>query len=109
MVDKYASNLLETLLTGEARLGARDTGRHRRSSPAGEEAILAGVGALQIGQHRGAEQDRRFHDDPTRKARCPKIRTGNKADVYGPKRVIAVNPGLRTHLDGTRYWSGSQR
>ncbi|KAI8521969.1 Calcium-activated potassium channel subunit alpha-1 [Branchiostoma belcheri] len=64
MVDKYASNLLETLLT------------------AGEEAILAGVGALQIGQHRGAEQDRRFHDDPTRKARCPKIRTGNKADVY---------------------------
>ncbi|XP_035671280.1 uncharacterized protein LOC118412501 [Branchiostoma floridae] len=108
MVDRYASNLLETLLTGETTLGVRDTGRNRRSSPAGEEAILAGVGALQIGQRYGADQDRRFHDDPNRKARCPKIRTGDKADIYGAKRAIAVNPSLRTHLDG-KYWPGNLR
>ncbi|XP_066304556.1 uncharacterized protein [Branchiostoma lanceolatum] len=30
MVDKYASNLLETLLTGETMIGTRDTGRHKR-------------------------------------------------------------------------------
>ncbi|XP_078577590.1 uncharacterized protein LOC144862709 [Branchiostoma floridae x Branchiostoma japonicum] len=98
LADAYASQVVEILLTGETKLQV-PTQREESFGPAGEEAVMGGVRALQMGQHYGAEQDKQFHENPNKKAQCPKIRSGPVPEIRGAKRLVEVNPGLREHLE----------
>ncbi|KAI8521972.1 hypothetical protein Bbelb_017260 [Branchiostoma belcheri] len=82
LADVYASQVVEILVSGETKLHV-PTEWEKSTGPAGEEAVLGGVRALQVGQHYGAEQDKQFHDDPNKKARCPDIRSGPVPEVHG--------------------------
>ncbi|XP_078659720.1 uncharacterized protein LOC144904606 [Branchiostoma floridae x Branchiostoma belcheri] len=98
LADVYASQVVEILVSGETKLHV-PTEWEKSTGPAGEEAVLGGVRALQVGQHYGAEQDRQFHDDPNKKARCPDIRSGPVPERNGAKRLMEVNPNLHGHLE----------
>ncbi|XP_066304219.1 uncharacterized protein [Branchiostoma lanceolatum] len=98
LADAYASQVVEILLTGGTKLQV-PTQWEESTGPAGEEAVMGGVQALQRGQHYGAEQDKQFHDDPNKKAQCPKIRSGPVPEIHGAQRLVDVNPHLREHFE----------
>ncbi|CAH1246241.1 Hypp7689 [Branchiostoma lanceolatum] len=98
LADAYASQVVEILVTGGTKLQV-PTQREESTGPAGEEAVMGGVQALQRGQHYGAEQDKQFHDDPNKKAQCPQIRSGPVPEIHGAQRLVDVNPHLREHFE----------
>ncbi|CAH1796834.1 unnamed protein product [Owenia fusiformis] len=93
--DKMAGKLFEILATGQTP-HSYSKSQLERGTMSGRE-LNENFGKIMVGNHKRAELDRNFREDPDRKAEIPNIRSGNYPH-YGAERMSNTYPNVASHL-----------